>query len=75
MPMESDTKIDVDVVSGDNSTLFPPADPVAYDAWFRAKVQEALDGPRPSLSSEEVQKYFSEKRAAILEKIRKGTSD
>ena len=23
------------------------ADPEAYDAWFRAKVQEALDDPRP----------------------------
>lgn len=23
------------------------ADPDAYDAWFRAKVQEALDDPRP----------------------------
>jgi DNA-damage-inducible protein J len=24
------------------------ADPDAYDAWFRAKVQEALDDPRPT---------------------------
>lgn len=24
------------------------ADPDAYDAWFRAKVQEALDDPRPA---------------------------
>lgn len=24
-------------------------DPDSYDAWFRAKVQEALDDPRPSL--------------------------
>ncbi len=26
------------------------ADPDAYDAWFRAKVQEALDDPRPTTS-------------------------
>ena len=26
-------------------------DPVAHDAWFKAKVQEALDDPRPTLSS------------------------
>lgn len=26
------------------------ADPGAYDAWFRAKVHEALDDPRPSVS-------------------------
>ena len=25
-------------------------DPDSYDVWFRAKVQEALDDPRPSLS-------------------------
>jgi DNA-damage-inducible protein J len=30
------------------------ADPDAYDAWFRAKVQEALDDPRPSLPHAEV---------------------
>ncbi|WP_328805888.1 StaA [Salipiger abyssi] len=26
------------------------ADPNAYDAWFRVKVQEALDDPRPAKS-------------------------
>lgn len=26
-----------------------PADPDAYDAWFRAKVQEALDDPRSAV--------------------------
>ncbi|MDK3075371.1 hypothetical protein QO034_20025 [Sedimentitalea sp. JM2-8] len=25
-------------------------DPDAYDTWFRAKVQEALDDPRPATS-------------------------
>lgn len=25
------------------------SDPDAYDAWFRAKVREALDDPRPSI--------------------------
>ena len=29
------------------------ADPDAYDIWFRAKVQEALDDPRPSIPHEE----------------------
>ncbi|MEL6465685.1 MAG: type II toxin-antitoxin system RelB/DinJ family antitoxin [Pseudomonadota bacterium] len=24
------------------------ADPESYDAWFRAKVQEAIDDPRPA---------------------------
>jgi len=39
-------------------------DPEAYDRWFRAKVQEALDDPHPGYSSEEVEEYFAQKRAA-----------
>lgn len=35
-----------------------------HDAWFRAKVQEALDDPRPGIPHEEVQKYFARLRAA-----------
>lgn len=30
------------------------ADPDAYDAWFRAKVHEALDDPRPAASQAQV---------------------
>ncbi|GLQ11789.1 DNA damage-inducible protein [Devosia yakushimensis] len=41
-------------------------DPDAYDKWFRAKVQEALDDPHPGYSSEEVEAFFAEKRAATL---------
>lgn len=33
------------------------ADPDAYDAWFRAKVQEALDDPRPAASQARVMEY------------------
>lgn len=29
-------------------------EPEGYDAWFRAKVQEALDDPSPSIPHEEV---------------------
>lgn len=29
-------------------------DPDSYDAWFRAKVQEALDDPRPGVPHEQV---------------------
>lgn len=31
----------------------PPCTPEEYDAWFRAKVQEALDDPNPVLYSPE----------------------
>ena len=37
-----------------------------HDAWFRAKVQEALDDPRPGIPHEEVEAYFAERRAAAL---------
>ncbi|MAX56309.1 MAG: type II toxin-antitoxin system antitoxin, RelB/DinJ family [Alcanivoracaceae bacterium] len=30
------------------------ADPDAYDAWFRAKVREALEDPRPQESHQQV---------------------
>lgn len=44
------------------------ADPDAYDAWFRAKVQEALDDPRPAVSHtqamQEVQARIDGKRRA-----------
>ena len=43
----------------------------AYDAWFRAKVQEALDDPRPGIPNEEVEAYFAKKRAERLAKIGK----
>ncbi|HET9032730.1 MAG TPA: type II toxin-antitoxin system RelB/DinJ family antitoxin [Dokdonella sp.] len=29
------------------------ADPKAHDAWFRAKVQAAIDDPRPSVAHDE----------------------
>lgn len=34
-----------------------------YDAWFRAKVQEALDDPRPPIPDEEVRAEFAARRA------------
>ncbi|MDU9004762.1 type II toxin-antitoxin system RelB family antitoxin [Sedimentitalea todarodis] len=43
-------------------------DPDAYDAWFRAKVQEALDDPRPAVphtqAMQDAQALIDEKRRA-----------
>jgi DNA-damage-inducible protein J len=39
-----------------------------HDAWFRARVQEALDDPRPAIPHDEVEAYFAERRAAALRK-------
>jgi DNA-damage-inducible protein J len=44
------------------------ADPAAYDAWFRAKVREALDDPHPPIPHEEVEVHFAKRRAAALRK-------
>jgi DNA-damage-inducible protein J len=39
-----------------------------HDAWFRAKVQEALDDPRPDISDARVEAHFARRRAAALRK-------
>lgn len=46
---------------------FPTEDAeMAHDLWVRAKVQEALDDPRPAIPDDEVETYFAAKRAALL---------
>jgi len=47
-------------------------DPTAYDAWFRTKVQEALDDPRPPIPDEEVEAHFAKRRATALRKVGDG---
>jgi DNA-damage-inducible protein J len=42
----------------------------AHDAWFRAKVQEALNDPRPAIPHKKVEAYFSKRRAAAVRKAR-----
>jgi DNA-damage-inducible protein J len=48
------------------------ADAAAHDAWFRAKVQEALNDPRPAIPHKKVEAHFAERkrRAAALRKAR-----
>jgi DNA-damage-inducible protein J len=40
----------------------------SYDAWFRAKVQEALDDSRPDIPNEQVKQYFAKRRSDALKK-------
>jgi DNA-damage-inducible protein J len=47
-------------------------DEAAYDAWFRKKVQEALDDPRPGIPNAEVKAHFAQRRAAARAKAAKG---
>lgn len=47
------------------------ADVAAYDAWFRKKVQKALDDPRPGVPHDEVEAHFARRRATALAKVAK----
>ncbi len=40
-----------------------------YDAWFRAKVREALADPRPDVANAEVEDEFAARRAATLARL------
>jgi len=59
-------------VANEGALPFTPANSEAYDAWFRAKVQEALDDPRPRLSRAEVGERMESRRAAARARIAKG---
>jgi DNA-damage-inducible protein J len=37
-----------------------------YDAWFRAKVQQALDDPRPGIPNTRVKEQFAKRRAEAI---------
>lgn len=39
-----------------------------HDAWFRARVQEALDNKRPAVPNEKVEAHFAKRRAKALRK-------
>jgi DNA-damage-inducible protein J len=39
-----------------------------HDAWFRAKVREALDDPRPAIPHQQVEAHFAKRRAAVSRK-------
>ena len=44
-------------------------DATAYNAWFRAKVIEALDDPRPAISNDDVKARFAARRAAAESQV------
>jgi DNA-damage-inducible protein J len=49
---------------------FALATDAAHDAWFRAKVREALDDSRPPIPHEKVEAHFARRRAAARRKVR-----
>jgi DNA-damage-inducible protein J len=46
-------------------------DVAEYDAWFRRKVQQALDDTRPAIPHEPVERHFAERRAAAAKRAGK----
>ena len=42
----------------------------AHDAWFRAKVREALDDERPDLDDAHVEAQFAARRASALRRVK-----
>ncbi|MDD4930086.1 MAG: hypothetical protein PHP85_12540 [Gallionella sp.] len=42
----------------------------AYDKWFRAQVQEALDDTSPAIPDAEVKEYFAAKREKLEQRIK-----
>jgi len=48
-----------------------PTDPIEYDKWLCAQVQESLDDPRPSIPHEEV---MAQMRALIAKKRQRADS-
>jgi len=39
-----------------------------HDAWFRARVREALDDPRPAVPHEQVEEHFAKRRDRAMRK-------
>ncbi len=54
-------------VANEGALPFPMvADPAAYDAWFRAKVRQAFDDPRPAVPHDDVEAHFAKRRRLAL---------
>ena len=47
-------------------------DPAIHDAWFRAKVQEAINDPRPTIPKDAAEARFAKRRKAANVKAKAG---
>jgi hypothetical protein len=41
------------------------SDAAAYDAWFKAQVQQAIDDPRPGIPADAARTHFAARRDAL----------
>jgi DNA-damage-inducible protein J len=50
-------------IANEGALPFPlTTDPAAHDDWFRAKVQQALEDPRPAVPHADVEAHFAKRR-------------
>ncbi len=62
-------------IANEGALPFPLAtDPAAHDAWFRTKVHQALEDPRPPTRHDAVEAHFAKRRAAALRRSAKKAS-
>lgn len=47
------------------ATSTADGDATAYDAWFKAQVQQAIDDPRPGIPAAAARDYFTARRDAL----------
>lgn len=40
-------------------------DAAAYDAWFKAQVQQAIDNPHPGIPADAAREYFAARRDTL----------
>ncbi|MBZ9603349.1 type II toxin-antitoxin system RelB/DinJ family antitoxin [Phyllobacterium chamaecytisi] len=45
---------------------------IAYDTWFRAKLQQALNDTRPDVNDADAEAHFASRRTAALRKAATG---
>ena len=61
-------------IATEGALPFPLAtDPAAHVAWFRAKVQQALADPRPTVPHEDRESHFAKRLAAALRELSTAT--
>lgn len=49
----------------DTTIAAADGDAAAYDAWFKAQVQQAIDDPRPGIPADAAREHFAARRDAL----------
>lgn len=51
------------------ATCATKGDAAAYDDWFRAQVQQAMDDPRSGITADAARKHFAARRDALWQQV------